>query len=163
MVLAQMNSFLSIVTCFLQVDGITGITYTFSRLRSMVRCVGSGLARAGFERGDVLCVMLPNIPEYAIIFYAVAAIGGVVTMINPHCTRGNIVILTVGHGNCGQNINYSTKSTTQLCSCSETPTKSISKLYSLYVVLIVTNIHCFSHYINYKIQCFIYTQCTLST
>ena len=42
-----------------------------------------GLAALGFGKGDVLGILAPNIPEYAIVFHAVATTGGTITTINP--------------------------------------------------------------------------------
>ncbi len=45
--------------------------------------LAAGLAERGFKQGDVLAIFLPNCPEYAIVFHAVATLGGVNTTINP--------------------------------------------------------------------------------
>ena len=45
--------------------------------------VAAALARRGFGRGDVLAVVLPNLPEYALVFHGVLRAGGVVTTANP--------------------------------------------------------------------------------
>ncbi|HEX8687684.1 MAG TPA: AMP-binding protein, partial [Pyrinomonadaceae bacterium] len=43
----------------------------------------AGLARRGFRKGDVLAVLSPNLPEYAVAFHAAATLGGVITPVNP--------------------------------------------------------------------------------
>ena len=43
----------------------------------------SGARQAGFGRGDVLALMAPNGPEYAVVFHGAAMAGGTVTTINP--------------------------------------------------------------------------------
>ena len=55
-----------------------------------VRSVAAGLAERGFGRGDVLALCAPNTPEYAVAFHAVAALGGVLTTINPAYTAHEI-------------------------------------------------------------------------
>lgn len=65
------------------VDGPSGRTYTFSQLSDMVHRFAGGLAARGFGKGDTLGLMAPNIPEYAIVFHAVAVAGGTITTINP--------------------------------------------------------------------------------
>lgn len=65
------------------VDGPTGRTYTFSQLSDAVHRFASGLVAMGFRPGDVLALMAPNLPEYAIVFHGVAVAGGTVTTVNP--------------------------------------------------------------------------------
>ena len=55
-----------------------------------MRSLAAGLAERGFGRGDVLALCAPNGPEYAVAFHAVAALGGVVTTINPAYTAHEI-------------------------------------------------------------------------
>jgi acyl-CoA synthetase (AMP-forming)/AMP-acid ligase II len=42
---------------------------------------------SGFGKGDVLALMAPNVPEYAVVFHGVAMAGGIVTTINPTYRR----------------------------------------------------------------------------
>jgi len=72
------------------VDGPTGRAYTYAELHGAVRKVAGGLVAAGLGGGDVLAILCPNIPEYAIAFHAVATAGGTVTTINPTYTVGEI-------------------------------------------------------------------------
>ena len=65
------------------VDGPSGRTLTYAQLAGAVRAAAAGLARRGFEKGDVLALYSPNLPEYVIAFHAVATLGGVVTPVNP--------------------------------------------------------------------------------
>jgi len=46
------------------------------------RCAAS-LAARGLRKGDVLAIYAPNSPDYSIVFFAVALLGGIVTTINP--------------------------------------------------------------------------------
>ena len=41
----------------------------------------------GPPKGEVLAIMAPNCPEYAVVFHGVAFAGGVVTTINPTYTE----------------------------------------------------------------------------
>jgi acyl-CoA synthetase (AMP-forming)/AMP-acid ligase II len=72
------------------IDGPTGRTLTYGDLARAVRSLAGGLADRGFGRGDVLALCAPNGPEYAVAFHAVAALGGVVTTINPAYTAHEI-------------------------------------------------------------------------
>jgi acyl-CoA synthetase (AMP-forming)/AMP-acid ligase II len=72
------------------VDGPTGRTLTYGQLAGGVRSAAAGLARRGFRKGDVLAIYSPNLPEYAVAFLAVAALGGVNTTANPLYTADEL-------------------------------------------------------------------------
>lgn len=72
------------------IDGPSGRTLTFSQLASAIRQVAANLARRGFGKGDVLAIYSPNIPEYAVVFHAVALAGGINTTINPLYTSAEL-------------------------------------------------------------------------
>ena len=65
------------------IDGTTGRTYSFAELSDVIHRLAGGLVARGLAPGDTLALMAPNLPEYAIIFHAVAVAGGVVTTVNP--------------------------------------------------------------------------------
>ncbi len=65
------------------IDGTTGRTYSFAELSDVIHRLAGGLVARGFAPGGTLALMAPNLPEYAIIFHAVAVAGGVVTTVNP--------------------------------------------------------------------------------
>ena len=44
---------------------------------------GSALLKRGFTKGDTFAICLPNVPEYPIVYFGVAFIGGIVTSMNP--------------------------------------------------------------------------------
>src|SRR5258706_12797478 len=69
-------------------DGPTGRTLTYGQLVDGIRRTATALARRGFEKGDVFAIYSPNLPEYAIVFLAVAALGGPVTPGNPPSPPG---------------------------------------------------------------------------
>jgi acyl-CoA synthetase (AMP-forming)/AMP-acid ligase II len=72
------------------IDGPSGATLTYGALAGAVRSLAGGLAAAGFAKGDVLALMAPNMPEYAVVFHAAAMAGGIVTTINPAYTAAEI-------------------------------------------------------------------------
>lgn len=72
------------------IDGPSGRTITYAELRPMIRACAAGLRSRGLEKGGVLAILAPNIPEYAIAFHATAALGAVVTTLNPLYTAGEI-------------------------------------------------------------------------
>ena len=69
------------------IDGGSGRTLTYARLDSAVRSLAGGLVASGFGKGDVLALMAPNVPEYAVVFHGAAMAGGIVTTINPTYTE----------------------------------------------------------------------------
>jgi 4-coumarate--CoA ligase len=72
------------------VDGPSGRTLTYGALLAAVRSLAGGLVARGFEPGQTLAVLAPNLPEYAVVFHGVAYAGGVVTTINPTYTAHEI-------------------------------------------------------------------------
>ncbi|HEX8472581.1 MAG TPA: 4-coumarate--CoA ligase family protein [Pyrinomonadaceae bacterium] len=72
------------------IDGLTGRTYTYGQLNEAVSRVAAGLAARGFSKGDVFAIFSPNLPEYAVIFYAVARLGGINTTVNPLYTADEL-------------------------------------------------------------------------
>jgi acyl-CoA synthetase (AMP-forming)/AMP-acid ligase II len=72
------------------VDGATGEEVTFGRLDDRIRRFAGGLVARGFRPGQVLAIMAPNCPAYAVVFHGVALAGGTVTTINPTYTEGEV-------------------------------------------------------------------------
>lgn len=67
-------------------DGLSGRSYSFKQLDNVTNNVASALARRGFQKGDVLCLFLPNIPEYPLAFFGSLAAGGTASTANPSYT-----------------------------------------------------------------------------
>ena len=72
------------------IDGASGRVMTYGELEDAIRSLAGGLAAAGFGRGDVLALMAPNGPEYAVVFHGAAMAGGTVTTINPAYTQAEV-------------------------------------------------------------------------
>lgn len=72
------------------IDGVSGRVLTYSRLFEDVRRAATGLSARGLKKGDVLALLSPNVPEYAVAFHATTLLGGAVTPINPLCTEKEI-------------------------------------------------------------------------
>jgi acyl-CoA synthetase (AMP-forming)/AMP-acid ligase II len=72
------------------IDGPSVRSYTYATLDDAIRRFAGGLAARGFGSGDVLGIMAPNVPEYAIAFHGTAFGGGAVTTINPTYTAGEV-------------------------------------------------------------------------
>jgi acyl-CoA synthetase (AMP-forming)/AMP-acid ligase II len=65
------------------IDSATGRTLTYRDWADDVRRCAASLAARGLRKGDVLAIYAANSPDYAIVFFAVALLGGIVTTINP--------------------------------------------------------------------------------
>jgi 4-coumarate--CoA ligase len=72
------------------IEGATGRTLTYGELGRAVRTLAGGLVARGFRPGDVLALMAPNVPEYAVIFHGTAWAGGTVTTVNPTYPAGEV-------------------------------------------------------------------------
>jgi acyl-CoA synthetase (AMP-forming)/AMP-acid ligase II len=72
------------------IDGATGRVMTYDELEDAIRSLAGGLVAAGFRRGDVLALMAPNGPEYAVVFHGAAMAGGTITTINPAYTQAEV-------------------------------------------------------------------------
>ena len=64
------------------IDGPSGRTLSFGDLKTHVRLFAAGLHQRGFKKGDVFAIFCPNVPEYAVAFLGVAAVGGINTTVN---------------------------------------------------------------------------------
>ena len=72
------------------VEAGSGRSYTYRQIADGVRKLAAGLYARGFNKGDVLAIMSPNLPEYPIAFHGVATAGGVNTTLNPTYTADEI-------------------------------------------------------------------------
>ena len=72
------------------IEAPTGRTITYSALVDSIRRVAINLSQRGLKKGEVFAILSPNIPEYAIAFYGIAYLGGIVTTINPSYTDHEI-------------------------------------------------------------------------
>lgn len=72
------------------IDGTDGRTLSYGQLSDAIRRIAGGLAARGFNKGDVLAIFSPNVPEYAVVFHGVTLAGGTVTTINPTYTAREV-------------------------------------------------------------------------
>src|SRR5262249_21640777 len=61
----------------------TGKSLTYGKFEDNVRRVAASLAKRGFRKGDVFAIFSANCLEYAVVFHAVAMLGGINTTLNP--------------------------------------------------------------------------------
>ena len=62
------NNFSKFGTKIGLVDGISGREYSYNELDESTCKFSSGLQRMDFGKSDVMCIVLPNCPEYAVLF-----------------------------------------------------------------------------------------------
>ncbi|KAL1558499.1 putative CoA ligase ccl7 [Salvia divinorum] len=72
------------------IDAHTGQTLTFSQFKSMVSRVAQGLLHLGIKKNDVVLILSPNSIQFPLCFFGIAAIGAVVTTVNPAYTAGEV-------------------------------------------------------------------------
>ena len=72
------------------IDAASGRVMTYGELEAAIRSLAGGLAASGFGRGDVLALMAPNGPDYAVVFHGAAMAGGAVTTVNPAYTEAEV-------------------------------------------------------------------------
>jgi acyl-CoA synthetase (AMP-forming)/AMP-acid ligase II len=72
------------------VDVPTGRRLSYGELREQVDAFAAGLAELGVGRGSVVAILLPNLPEYPVVFLGVARAGAASTPLNPACTPHEI-------------------------------------------------------------------------
>src|SRR5712692_6858145 len=65
------------------IDGPAGRSLTYDQFEEAVRRVAVSLVGKGFNKGDVFGIFSTNCPEYAVVFHAVAMLGGINTTVNP--------------------------------------------------------------------------------
>ena len=65
------------------IDGTTGRALGYRELKAAIGRCATVLARRGVAPGDVLALVGPNCPGYAIVFHAAAVAGAAVSTINP--------------------------------------------------------------------------------
>jgi long-chain acyl-CoA synthetase len=59
------------------------LSLTYREVVSMVNSIANGLRNLGLKKGDRICLLTLNRPEYSITFNAAASIGAVVSPMNP--------------------------------------------------------------------------------
>jgi acyl-CoA synthetase (AMP-forming)/AMP-acid ligase II len=68
------------------VDGLSGHALTYGELIDQVRRLAAGLSQRGIGKGSVVSMWAPNLPEWAVVFHAVARLGAILTTANPAYT-----------------------------------------------------------------------------
>lgn len=72
------------------VDGPSGREMTAGALMAGIKALAGGLTARGFGPGQTVALLSPNIPEFCLVYHAVAWAGGTVTTINPTYTAPEV-------------------------------------------------------------------------
>jgi acyl-CoA synthetase (AMP-forming)/AMP-acid ligase II len=67
-----------------------GRAWTYKELYSRALAIADALTRDGLVGGDRVCLLLPNIPEFVLAYYAIAAVGAIPVSINVMSEVGEI-------------------------------------------------------------------------
>ncbi len=70
--------------------GVTGTMYTYAQLAAAIHQVAAGLHAHGIRKGDVVGLVSPNHPDFAVVFYAVTSLGAICSTVNPIATAEEI-------------------------------------------------------------------------
>ena len=65
------------------VDGGSGRTITYAELDRYTAALAGALTKRGIDKGDVVAIYMPNVPEYAVIFHGVLRANATNTTANP--------------------------------------------------------------------------------
>ena len=68
-----------------------GATITYKQMNDMTDQLAAGLASLGVKKGDRVGIMMPNIPQFVLAFYAILKAGGVVVAMNPTYPAAELV------------------------------------------------------------------------
>jgi len=72
------------------IDGPTGRTLTYAELPGMIRRVAASLDQRGFKKGEVFGILSNNVPEFGVMFHAIASLVGITTLVNPLYTAPEV-------------------------------------------------------------------------
>nr|XP_050856711.1 uncharacterized protein LOC127066709 isoform X1 [Vespula vulgaris] len=72
--------------------GVTGRKYTYGQARDAANYVARSLRNLKFAEGDIIALIAPNLPEWALAFLGILEAGLVVTTINPYYTVEEITM-----------------------------------------------------------------------
>ncbi|SNR30488.1 AMP-binding protein [Blastococcus mobilis] len=72
------------------IDAVSGRRLSYGDLLAQVDRFAGGLAELGVGKGDVVAILLPNLPEYPVVFLGIARVGAASTTLNPAYTAREI-------------------------------------------------------------------------
>ncbi|MES2525319.1 MAG: 4-coumarate--CoA ligase family protein [Gemmatimonadota bacterium] len=70
--------------------GLTGQQYTYRELAAAIRRTAAGLHARGIRKGQVVGIVSPNLPDFAVAFFAINSLGAIPSTVNPIATAEEI-------------------------------------------------------------------------
>ena len=67
-----------------------GTVINYQELNNLTDRLAAGLAAMGLKKGDKVCILMPNTPQFVIAFYGILKAGGIVVATNPIYTAREI-------------------------------------------------------------------------
>jgi long-chain acyl-CoA synthetase len=67
--------------------------FTYQFITQKINTLATNLHHIGVSKGDRVAVILPNIPQFIIVYYAILALGGIVVAMNPRYTQTELEFL----------------------------------------------------------------------
>ena len=67
--------------------------FTYQFIYRKINVLAKRLKNLGIKKGDRVAIILPNIPQFIIAYYAVLAAGGIVVAMNPRSTQAELAYL----------------------------------------------------------------------
>ncbi|WMT55447.1 MULTISPECIES: long-chain fatty acid--CoA ligase [unclassified Acidiplasma] len=68
-----------------------GTLITYEDLKNEINNTADLLNSHGIKKGDRVAVMLPNVPQYVIVFFALMSLGAIIVQLNPLYTEREII------------------------------------------------------------------------
>ena len=72
------------------IDGSSGRSISYAELATAVERLAAALAERGIGKGDVVGILSPNTPYYAVVFHGVLRAGATATTINTLYTANEV-------------------------------------------------------------------------
>ncbi|HYW31402.1 MAG TPA: AMP-binding protein [Gemmatimonas sp.] len=72
------------------VCGLTGQQYSYGELAVAIKRTAAGLHARGIRKGDVVGMVSPNLPDFAVAFFAINSLGAIPSTVNPIATAEEI-------------------------------------------------------------------------
>ncbi|KAE8656207.1 4-coumarate--CoA ligase 2 [Hibiscus syriacus] len=72
------------------INGTTGRVYTYAEVEITARRVASGLNKLRIQQGQVIMLLLPNTPEFVLLFLGASFLGAIATTANPFFTPAEV-------------------------------------------------------------------------
>src|SRR5688572_31596757 len=80
------------------IDGMSGASLTYAQLAGAIDRLAAALAARGIGKGDVVGILSPNTPYYAVVFHGILRAGATATTLNALYTADDVAHQLQGAG-----------------------------------------------------------------